>query len=212
MSYSIRLWIIVAIVFALWTLTLNSYASSPKTGKEAAQRYFASDTLKESKGNISHGRHYMTLHLGSFLESDAYAWGSSQKETNTGKSNFGVTYLIGEWSGSMDLMFRMDFSSYELDHERPTKLSFMPIITFPEIASRFPIYFGAGAGLGVYFKQIKDKSSLSLDYQLLTGVRFLNLIDNVGFFIETGLKNHFHLLSEGQFNSVFFAFGTAFIF
>jgi hypothetical protein len=47
---------------------------------------------------------------------------------------------------------------------------------------------------------------------LVAGARFLNVIDTMGFMIETGLKNHIHLLSDGQFNGVFVNVGTVFTF
>jgi hypothetical protein len=61
-------------------------------------------------------------------------------------------------------------------------------------------------------KQIADESILALDYSLVAGARFLNVIDTMGFMIETGLKNHIHLLSDGQFNGVFVNVGTVFTF
>jgi hypothetical protein len=124
----------------------------------------------------------------------------------------GVTYRIGEWQWGMDSNFRAEFQSYKVGDDRPLKLSIMPLITFPDVNSKFPVYFGAGAGMGVFFKQIENESALSLDIQLLAGVRLFDVLENTGFFIETGLKNHMNLLSDGGVNAVYFSGGAIFTF
>jgi hypothetical protein len=86
------------------------------------------------------------------------------------------------------------------------------MIFFPDANSRFPLYFGGGAGLGVFFKQLENESALSFDYQLVAGARFFDLIDNFGLMIETGMKNHILLFSDGQFNGVFLTVGGVFNF
>ena len=58
----------------------------------------------------------------------------------------------------------------------------------------------------------EGESSLSLDYQLIAGARIFDVFENTGFLIETGMKNHVHLLSDGQFNGVFLTVGSVFTF
>jgi hypothetical protein len=53
---------------------------------------------------------------------------------------------------------------------------------------------------------------LSFDYQLIAGVRFTNLSGRFGLFFEYGLKNHLHLLSDGQVNGTFLSGGAVFSF
>jgi hypothetical protein len=124
----------------------------------------------------------------------------------------GVTYRVGEWVNSMDLGFRAEYTTYHVDNKSAAKLSFMPVITFPDAAARFPLYFGAGLGLGIFTTQLDGESALSLDYSLFLGTRFFDIFRNVGFFLEFGLKNHLFLTSDGQFNGVFVAMGPAFTF
>ena len=51
---------------------------------------------------------------------------------------------------------------------------------------------------------------MSIDYQLVAGARFLNVIDNLGFFLEFGIQErHSEVFSEGQFNGLFIGAGTA---
>ncbi|MCB0394017.1 MAG: hypothetical protein KDD25_05630 [Bdellovibrionales bacterium] len=190
---------------------------APDTGKPAADKYIENTPRASSAPtNYSSGSrdHYMAVHLGYGIDSTAYEWGDKAKVDDPARLEGGVTYRIGEWINSMDLLFRAELMSFKLyeDEEKPVKLSVMPIVTFPDSNSRFPLYFGAGLGLGVFFKQLEEESALSIDLQLLAGVRFFEVFENTGFFIETGLKNHLHLLSDGQLNAVYFSGGAIFTF
>jgi hypothetical protein len=153
----------------------------------------------------------MMILVGPYTESTAYLWKGSDKRTKVGSASYGVTYLFDQWS-AMDVNFRGDFSEYKIDDERLLKLSLMPLWTFPMWESHFPLYFGLGGGLGIFFKQIEAESNLSFDYQLVLGVRVPELVDSVGFSIEFGLKNHLQLLSDGQFNGMALTAGTVFSF
>lgn len=228
-----------AILFISLIITLNIFADEngktplvgreapttavkeKKTGKQAAQTYFQSDKDKESESeggtfnkpsrSFQKGDHYLALHFGNFVQGDAWNWGQTEKQKETGKSSAGLTYRFDEW-GQSDLSIRIDFNEYLIKTEKPLKMSLMPVIIFPEASSRFPLYFGAGAGLGVFFKQIEGESNVSFDYQLFMGARFFNIYDSAGFFIETGLKNHLHLTSDGQFNGTYLCLGALFTF
>jgi hypothetical protein len=149
--------------------------------------------------------------MGTYVSDTAYKWGMDN-QSEVGDVNAGVTYRVGEWVNSMDLGIRIDFSSYGLEAGRAGKLSFLPVITFPDASSRFPLYFGAGLGLGIFTTQISGESALALDYQLFMGVRFFEIFQNAGFFLEAGMKNHVHLVSDGQFNGTFVTLGPVFTF
>lgn len=195
-------------------------AKTDRVGTKAAAKYFESKPNKSASSSSadSDRSHFLALHLGLFLSSDAYKWGvdhngqNSDHANDPGKLSLGVTYRMGEWTDSMDLNLRVDFQTYELFRDKPFKMSVMPLITFPDSSSQFPLYFGGGIGPGIFFKQVSQESSLSIDYQLLAGARLFDLIENTGFFLEFGLKNHLLLLSDGQFNGVFLAGGAIFTF
>lgn len=187
----------------------------PKVGRKAAEKFMAPKRTEDGGSRsvaASSDSHYLATHVGFFFTDNAYKWGAPDSQSNTGKWNVGVTYRMGEWINSMDLGIRVDLASYKLNDGDATKLSFLPVVTFPDASSKFPLYFGAGAGLGVFIKQLNAESVLSLDYQLFGGVRFFNVVNSVGFFVEGGLKNHLLLLSDGQFNGTYFALGTVFTF
>jgi hypothetical protein len=188
------------------------------TGEKRAREYFQKRPKNEpqetySRRPASEGAapRYLALHVGSFFTSQAYKWGHSE-QGDKGKLNVGLTYRLGEWVNSMDLAMRVDYTTYDFPEGQARKLGADLLFTFPDANSRFPLYFGAGIGPGFMIKQIADESILALDYSLVAGARFLNVIDTMGFMIETGLKNHIHLLSDGQFNGVFVNVGTVFTF
>lgn len=194
----------------------------PVVGRKAAEKYFGrgtagavevkdEETAPAASNSRSSGEEMMMLSLGTYLSGTSYEWKGSDKRESVGRVSYGVTYLFDTWS-KLDTNLRLDFNEYKLDDDRATKLSIMPLWTFPQVDSRFPIYFGFGVGLGVFFVQVPEESNLSLDYQLVAGARFMNLFDNFGFFVELALKNHLHLLSSGQFNGTALTTGAVFSF
>jgi hypothetical protein len=199
------------IVLTSSTLLLSPYCRAADDGDadtyfktRKAHREVATSSSKEDAAR------FMEVYAGGFLTQTQYKWGHNGD--NIGQFNAGVSYRFGEWEKSMDFLFRADVTRYNLNEGNATKLSLLPMVIFPDAASRFPLYFGAGAGLGIFFQQIRGQSALAFEYQLVAGVRFFNIWDSVGFMIETGLRNHIHLLSEGQWNSVFLDAGAVFSF
>lgn len=181
----------------------------PASGKAEADKYFKN--RKVASNSASGAPRYLAIQAGLFSQQDTYNWGKAKKD-DVGDTLFGVTYRVGEWTESMDFSIRADIVNFDIDNRNLTKLSLLPIITFPDARSGFPIYFGAGIGLGVFFKQIENESALTLDTQLLAGTRFLNLLGSMGLIIEVGLKNQIFLLSDGQHNSVYASAGAVFAF
>ncbi len=157
---------------------------------------------------------YLALHIGTFFSDQAYRWGLTN-QSDVGKLDAGVDYRMGEWINSMDWSLRINYTSYDLAEGDARKLSFGAILTFPDVNARFPLYFGGGLGAGFFIKQVrepKDESPLCLDYSLLLGARFFNVIGSTGFMVETGLKNHLFLSSDGQYNGVYINVGSVFAF
>ena len=184
--------------------------ADPVVGREAAAGYF--NQAQEAVNNISGREHYMVLHLGKLVNTNAWNWGSSGRQKNAGSASVGVTYRVGEWKDLTDTAIRIDFNEYDIEGQKPQKLSFLGVLQFPEAASEFPLYFGAAIGPGIFFKQVGGEASLTLDYQLLVGIRFFDVFENVGFSIESGLKNHIQIGDDGQVNSAFLTAGAVFTF
>jgi hypothetical protein len=184
-------------------------------GRRAAEKYMTPDVkekVREVGAQMNPSDHYLAIHFGGYVSDNAYRWGSPDNQTDVGDATVGVTYRMGEWVNSMDLALRLDYSAFGLAGGTAGKLSFAPIITFPDASSRFPLYLGAGLGLGIFTKQIDGESALSFDYTLVLGARFFEVFANTGFFVEAGLKNSLFVLSDGQFNGTFVAVGPVFTF
>jgi len=179
-------------------------------GRDVARKYFETTTPKSEV--IPSRDHYLAIHFGRHLGSEVWDWNGTESNSEVGQGSMGVTYRLSEWEQVADKSLRVDFNEFRVGQERFYKISFLPIVTFPDANSEFPLYFGIGGGLGVFFRQSPGESSLSFDYQLIAGARFFNIYNTAGFFLEGGLKNHLHLLSNGQLNATFAALGTVFTF
>ncbi len=204
---------------ALYAQMVEVEDEQPATGRQRASEYFQKRSQNQPQSTSTSSRvvnssgdpRFLALHIGGFLDSNSYNWGRSD-QSDTGKLNLGVTYRMGEWVNSMDFLFRTEFTTFGLDEGRAQKLSFLALLTFPDANSRFPLFFGAGLGPAVFTRQIADESVLALDYQVIAGARFFDVIETVGFQVELGLKNSIHLLDDGQFSGFFLGVGTVFAF
>lgn len=189
--------------------TSLSSAQAPKVGRKAAEKYFPPQP--EYRESAPAGDNVLMILAGTYVSSASYNWKGSAKRTGVAKSSIGITYLFDRWE-SMDMNFRAEFNEFELDDVKPLKLTLMPLITFPAAATQFPLYFGIGAGAGIFFTQVEEESDLSFDYQLLAGLRLMDLYEGVGFVAEFSLKNHLHLVSDGQLNGSAVSVGAVFNF
>lgn len=208
---------ITFLVLILAATSLFAHADQPHVGRGAAAKYFQQRDPADDKGTGgysagSRNDHYLAVQVGRLMSATAYEWGPGGKKDDIGRNNLSITYRLQEWANTMDFGIRVDFQEYDVAGERPLKMSLLPFLMFPDAASRFPLYFGAAVGPGVFFKQLSDESSLSLDYQVIIGARFFDIFENTGLLVETGLKNHLFLLSSGQMNSTYLTMGAVFTF
>ena len=229
MNHVTGIFIFIGIVLAVAT----GQAQQPEVGKKAASKYFQRNSVRGGEpvasesshserrsvrrepandGGTSSSDHYLQIHFGKFLSAQAWEWGRGGKQEDAGEYTMGLTYKFDQWGDFADVNLRIDFNEYKVVDKKPMKMSVLPLVLFPDSGSRFPLYFGAGVGFGVFFKQVEDESTLSLDYQLVLGGRFFDVFENGGFFVETGLKNHIQLLNSGQFNGTYLAAGALFTF
>jgi hypothetical protein len=191
---------------------------APSSGSDeaAARKYFDKKSPSPShdytKGTLDPDDHYLSIHVGGFFGSDSYKWGATDHVSNPGRLQGGVTYGIGPLGKFADWALRADFISYGFPEGNAVNMSVLPMILFPDAGTAFPLYFGIGIGPGVFFQQIGNESTISFNYELVAGARFFDVIGDAGFFVETGLKNEIHLLSDGQFNGFFLSGGVLFVF
>lgn len=214
------------ILFKLTFIGLVFFLSFPveaqnPVGRKAAEKFFQRSPQKEGEyqsfetnepivNSTRGGEQILMLNLGSYVGSKSYLWGESTQE-NIGRANYGLTYLLDQWK-KMDQFIRIEFSEFRLYDHSPRKLTFLPLMTFPRADSSFPLYFGFGAGVGVFFEQLSGESELSIDYQLVAGVRYFNVFETTGVFAEIAMKNHVFVFSNGQFNGTALNIGALFKF
>lgn len=200
--------LVMSFVFLNSTL-VQAEGDTPVVGRKSAQRFFEKEVAPKNDPS----EHLLMLHLGTYTSTEVWNWCCQIDRQDNVKANFlGLTYRMGEWTSTMDNNLRIEFITYEIEEYRPQKISFTDLVTFPDAAAKFPLYFGLGLGVGVFLKQVPARSALSADFQLVAGGRWINAAGRTGFFIEAGLKNHINVLSAGQFNGVFLAGGAVFSF
>jgi hypothetical protein len=197
--------------------TADDQAAPSATGEQEAQKYFTKKPQTQTAGKTSPDQvtmddHYLAIHIGGFLSSDSYQWGATNHVSNPGRLQAGVTYKLGPLGQMADWALRADFIGYSFPEGNALNLAVLPMILFPDAGSAFPLYFGIGVGPGVFLQQIGNESTISFNYELVAGARVFDVIGNTGFFVETGLKNEIHLLSDGQFNGFFLSVGALFVF
>jgi hypothetical protein len=193
-------------------------AASSEAGSKKADQYFKTRKSTAAKpaaapteeASSTQPPHYMAIHFGTFFSDEHYNW--AQGSNNLHNLNAGVTYRLGEWVNSMDFAIRVEYTNYAFDYYSAKEISIVPIITFPDASSHFPLYVGGGVGLGLFTQQVPERSPVALDWQIFGGVRVLNIWDKVGVMVESGMKNHVLIGSPGQFNGVFVNVGAVFVF
>lgn len=199
-------------------LTTSAWASAPKVGRDAAAKYFQKNPSAQAENyrqlaseTLSAEERYLMFGASLHTKSDSFNWGRINKESDVGKWGVDMTYRL-ETTSLIDYSLRVSYNEYSAFNQRANKLSFMYAVMLPDAASKFPLYFGAAAGPGVFLTQLSDESAVSLDYQLFLGLRIFNMFDTTGFYIEGGMKNHLQLTSDGQVNGTYIAGGAIFTF
>ena len=102
----------------------------------------------------------------------------------------GFQKSIKELSSAIDLELQMGIQSMRLEKERATGIEMIARFSTPSMSSDIPIYVGAGWGYTLFprrkIKSLPTESTTSL--QFFTGVRFLEILDNLGIVGEVNFK------------------------
>ena len=197
-------------------MLLASIGHSQETGKGAAMKYFvpneSQSSVKSGKSVVSRGpaqanmetENLLGLSVGSLLNSKSYGW---LDEETSGWSVEAQYLSQGEDYISRGYHFELQkFSSKEREL---TKLSFLVSFNFPRRLS-FPVYLGVAAGPSYFVQQLKGSSEFALDYRAYAGLRLSGTYGQ--YFLQSGVKNHVHVLDSGQFIGWFFSSGVAYKF
>lgn len=125
----------------------------------------------------------------------------------------GLSYRVAGWKQRADISLRVEGESSQEDERRMTLLS---SITFPDVESRFPLYFGTGLGLG---RDLSSQKNFT-ETRIFVGGRISHLLKGTtGFFLELGGRWNYvfgRSSEEKEENpgemKYFVALGTHFIF
>ena len=180
------------------------------TGKSAAMKYFTGDAKKQISTRNPAGsgevpsQKILAVAVGSLINSKNYNW----SEENFSGWNVEAFYQSAG-TGYFGQGFHLEMQKFAADNTELTKLSFLVSLTFPRRLS-FPVYLGLAAGPGYFLKQQENESDFTFDYKAYLGLRLHQV--NSQYFVQSGVKNHVHVLSDGQFVGWFVSSGVAYTF
>lgn len=192
-------------------ITVGSRPSvAAETGRSAALKYFGQGSKSnvrapQSIDSVDHSRSgLLSFSVGTLVSSKSYQWiGDDLSGWN---AEVGYRSSGGEYFANS---YHLELQKFTDETRELAKVSFLFSLSFPRRLS-FPVYIGIAAGPGYFFAQRQGESAFSLDYKGYLGFR---LNQNQGqYFIQTGVKNHVHMLSDGQFIGWFVSSGVAYKF
>ena len=180
-----------------------------ETGKAAAMKYFTDQpaSIKAPRGPASSGTSYgqlFSVSAGTLIQGKSYQWAGE----DLGGWNMQIAYRRNA-GYYLAQAFHLEFQKFTEAQQEFSKISLLLNFVFPRSVT-FPVYLGVGAGPGFFLKQLVNESSLTLDYKGYVGLR-LNQ-EHSQFILESGIKNHVHMLSDGQFIGWFISSGVAYKF
>lgn len=204
-----RVFIFLFLAF-FFALPPSSYAAN--TGRAAALKYFSKKTPGGSRAPQSRisapvmvgAPGLVSLSVGTLVSSQSYQWAGD----DLSGWNAEVAYQPpgGDY---FSRGYHLELQKFNDQSQEFSKLSFLFSLTFPRKIS-FPVYIGAALGPGFFFSQKRGESELSLDYKGFVGFRLNH--ERSQYFVQSGVKNHIHMLSDGQFIGWFVSSGVAYKF
>ncbi len=211
-----RFTFVIVLIFAV---VQQAPASSP--GKAAAMKYFtkkrpkttesrepAAQVVRQSVNSKSydpgHSR-LLALAVGSLINSKNYQWTEEQQLSGWN----GELFYQDASEGYFGHGYHLELQKYAAFDEEFSKISFLFSFTFPRRLS-FPVYLGVAGGPGYFTKQLRGESAFSFDYKAYVGFRLNEVYSQ--YFVQAGIKNHIHVLSDGQFIGWFVSSGVAYRF
>lgn len=125
----------------------------------------------------------------------------------------GFRQQFKEVMGIGDFGLKAEIQSLRLKTGRATQINVTPVFSLPDEASGFPVYVGLGGGIGFYPYFILDsKPSLSVNFQLFTGIRLADLYENLGINGELTLHAHIPFREERLYMETIVSLGLVFSF
>lgn len=183
------------------------------TGRSAALKYFTKKPNSESakikvrqpqSSSSGSDRGLIAIGAGSLIQTKSYDWaGNDLKGWSLNASYQSLK------SSYFNRGYELEFQKISAGENQLSKLSFLLSFSFPKRLS-FPVYVGVAAGPGYFFKQTEGESEFTIDYKAYLGLRLNRSTSQ--YFLQSGVKNHVHVLSDGQFVGWFVSSGVAYKF
>lgn len=182
-----------------------------ETGRDAAMKYFTNQPASikaprapASSVSGSSGDRLFSISAGTLIQGKSYQWAGE----DIGGWNVQMAYRRSPGT-YLAQAIHLEFQKFTENRKEFSKLSLLLNFVFPKSVT-FPVYIGAGAGPGFFLNQLVGESSIAVDYKAYVGLR-LNQ-EHSQFILESGVKNHVHMLSDGQFIGWFVSSGVAYKF
>ena len=205
--------IFLFVLFLCISIGALDSSQAAQTGKQAAMKYFtakrrpadAPSTVSSRAGSKKGGGdELLALSVGTLVNGEGYQWAECDF------SGWGVELFYQKPStGTFLKGYHLELQNFSVGEQEFSKVSFLLSFSFPQSLS-FPVYIGVAAGPGMFLQQQEGESEFAFDYKGYFGLRFDEA--NSQYFLQTGVKNHIHMLSDGQFIGWFVSSGVAYKF
>lgn len=175
-------------LFILLLFFLPSWAEE-KSEKKYGYRYIIDNYFakRKAEGSYSNYSRNFILSLGTafYRESTEQSFKPFSSNMLSFNQKIKEIYHFGDFNLHISL-----FSS-QMRKQRATLIEITPRISIPEIRTAFPLYIGAGVGMGLYpYHIVRKLPSLSINSHLFIGLRFFDLYHNLGLSAEIILRVH----------------------
>ena len=101
----------------------------------------------------------------------------------------GFDQRLQDYPALGDLNIKTELNFITIQDKPVTVIQISPTFSTPDIRSGFPLYVGAGAGVGLSPDMIiESKMPLFLNAQIFSGIRFVDWYKNAGFKLEVNMK------------------------
>ena len=195
-------------------LTVFSVYGESQGDKKSGYKYVIRNYFSSRKPNVQ-SHQGSPRHLALYLGTSLYSETTDQDVLNPFSSVFfGLSQRIEEFSAIGDLNIRVELLSMQFaDKKREWLVDVTPVFSLPDVRSGFPVYVGAGGGVGLFPRHIvRKKPALSLNVRFFAGMRVIDWYENVGFLGEVSVKMHFPFYDTKLYMEVLVTLGSLFSF
>ena len=213
-SNQISIRVIFGILVSFFVAFPGYGESANRGGRDSGYKYVIRNYFSSRKPNVE-SHQGSPRHLGLYLGTSLYGETTDQDTFNPFSSFvFGLSQRISEYPAIGDLSIRVELLSMKFaDKKREWLVDVVPVFSLPDVRSGFPVYVGAGGGLGLFPRHIVRKEPvLSFNARLFAGVRVLDWYENMGFFGEVSVKTQFPVYDAKLYMEVLLTFGSLFSF